>query len=474
MSKQTAPAVPGRRSQRRPVSRRLGAGIALGLGIALAVGGAPLAAQADTTHTVSGTIYDAYGQPMNWTYVWAYHPGGTVGGDFGSDFSLSGIVSGAVTLNAGDHFAGSQSDPDKIVLPLTVGSTDVSGLVLVHQSGTMPTPTNTASISIQGQLRVGQTLTLSEAPDYTDVPGVVGFNGDRHYYWSCGATRLDDSDAPSYTLTAADAGCEMGITVISHPTALVTPSAGGFGLVTYSATRPGAVAPGLELGQPTLARPGGSTVTLPRSSRIGILFNLTFTGTAPSASVSYEMETSAGVLPPTVVLDRNALIPARYLKRPMLQGSPVYPGAVGVQFDAVPGTTPGRYRVVVPVTQLRDGVGQATKSGSATLVLKANTAYSKAGTSAKRAARSSGGYAVSVVARGYQAGATVAVYDKRSGQPYRRVGSATLKASGSKASAVVAVSKKYVTKGGHRYYVKVGAAKFAPSYQLPSAAYAKR
>ena len=448
-------------------SSALLAAAALAVGLVSAV---PVAAQAVTTHTVSGTIYDAYGgQPESpWYYVKAMHPGGSVGDDVGSSFTTGPLVPGSVTLWIGDHAAGSETDPNKIVYPFTLGDADVAGLVFVYEAaGTMPQPTNAGGIALQGQLLPGQTLSLNQQPQYAGTPGVVDFNGDRHYIWWCGETRIDGANGASYTLTAADVGCTIEVTVVAHPTATVAPAAGQFGTPTFTVTATAAVSAPAVFGDPTVT--GTASATAPVRGVSSRMLALSFTGTThdENPSVSYTLSDGQERVPLPVLLMKNPGMTGAAVRPPVLEPgtAPVQPGVRGVAVALASGTTPGRYRVDVPVTRwlydpLANTSTPTTKVAGHVLTVSANPAVSKAKTSLKRGART-----VAVSAPAYQSGATVILYDRTRGHGYQKVGTAKLKASGSMSKASIRISKKHNRVGAHRFYVRIGAVPFSPKYQ---------
>lgn len=129
--------------------------------------------------------------------------------------------------------------------------------------------------------------------------------------------------------------------------------------------------------------------------------------------------------------------------------------------------TPGRYQVIVPVTQFEGNSGLATKVTAHHIDVRANTATSRATSAAGATARPGRAFTMWVNAPAYQSGATVTAYVKLKGRSsYRKAASGvTLSAVRGGSKANIRIPSTY-SKSGARFLVKVSAAPYAPAYQL--------
>lgn len=131
--------------------------------------------------------------------------------------------------------------------------------------------------------------------------------------------------------------------------------------------------------------------------------------------------------------------------------------------------TPGRYQLIVPATQFDGTTPVATKVTTRTFPVNANTATSRANSSAGPTTRTDRAFTLWVNAPDYQAGATATAYVKLKGQSSYRKAATGVALTGAKgvSRANIRIPSKY-SKSGARFLVKVSAAPYAPGYQIPA------
>ncbi|CAG7617338.1 hypothetical protein ACFPZL_11870 [Leucobacter soli] len=218
-----------------------------------------------------------------------------------------------------------------------------------------------------------------------------------------------------------------------------------------------------------------SKITLPKTSSKKVKFTTTITG--PAGTHTYRFSDASFAGPKTKLISRNKKIKKSYVEDtfsvyPDDYSSTLAPGTYGFTGNIYSNiTTPGKYRVYVPVTQRAAGTytDLKTQTGTKDVILRANTGYSKSQTTAPSSGYLGRTWNVKVQAPYYQVGAKVSIYAKLKGKKkYKKVSSwKTLKSGNQfRSKATVKLSKKY-TKKGTRYYVKVKSAPYASGYNGP-------
>lgn len=208
--------------------------------------------------------------------------------------------------------------------------------------------------------------------------------------------------------------------------------------------------------------PSGSTTTRYKD------ITLKFDGPAASTSNRY-YNTFADYYGPKVASYKlNAGVKSTYLNKPSIEG---VSGQLNPAASSTPRlrvsqyTTPGKYKLNVPVTQ-RNGSTVVTQSGIAYITVNASTSISKQLTYASGSGRVGSTWSIKVAAPDYQSGAKTAIYAKLKGQKsyHKATTATTLKASTSgKSRATLKLPGKY-TKKGTKFYVKVTSVSYAPGY----------
>ena len=243
----------------------------------------------------------------------------------------------------------------------------------------------------------------------------------------------------------------------------------------------GAAALVMGLGTPAMAAPpytapvisGPSAVTLPSSTVSKVNVSATFQGAAPTANLKYYWYDAAYAGPSLTLLARNSKIRSSYVSAAKYAytndySSTAVPGvATGINFSVNPYTTPGKYRLNLPVTQKGYNPSSTqTLFGYKEITVKANTSFSKKRTYATGSPKYGRAFKVKVNAPYYQVGAKVTAYVKLPGKKkYKKVTSGYLKSSNSSTSkASLKISSKY-NKNKARFYFKVSAAPYAGSYK---------
>lgn len=222
----------------------------------------------------------------------------------------------------------------------------------------------------------------------------------------------------------------------------------------------------------------GGSMTAPTSSSKPKKKNVKVTFNAPAAnSYRYYYMTDANYAGPKIKsAKRNKGIKTSYLSKPYVDGpltqiSPAH--ATKATISAYKYTSPGKYKVTVPVVQRSYyPTNTVVKSDSTYVTVKANTKTSKALTGLSGSARAGKTFPLTVKAPNYQAGAKVTVYYKAPGKKkYKKVSTGKLKAkNASYSKAKINISKKYNLGGkGGRVKVKVGGVTYAGGYTSASA-----
>lgn len=159
-----------------------------------------------------------------------------------------------------------------------------------------------------------------------------------------------------------------------------------------------------------------------------------------------------------------------YFSIPFTPQNPAKSSKVTAKIDKY--TTPGKYKIRIPVTEYNWNTGAInTKSGVTYLTVKANTKTSKQLTSFSGSGRAKKTFTVRVNAPDYQSGAKVTVYHKAPGKKkWKKVKTGKLKASNYSSKATLKISKKHNIAGkGGKVYVKVGGVSYAGGYKTKSA-----
>jgi len=241
-------------------------------------------------------------------------------------------------------------------------------------------------------------------------------------------------------------------------------AAGSAALVLGLSSAPAMAAGTFDTTPPTISAP--TSIYLPSSSSSKTIdFSVTITG--PGTPYSYKWGEAK-----TSMQARNDKIPGSYVKKTFS----LYPAVSGTQ---TPGTkpwtgnvyssitTPGKYRMSVPVTQYNGATALATKAAKNDIVIKASPTASRNNTSATGSGYIGHTWTMTVRAPYYQVGAYVAIYAKRSDQSsYHKATTAVRLANYTEYSsrAKLKLPGKY-TKKGTKFYVKVASAPYAPAYK---------
>lgn len=244
-----------------------------------------------------------------------------------------------------------------------------------------------------------------------------------------------------------------GAALVASPAALAAPAPGAFTT-------------------PTIGGLPGS-ITLPTSGAKEYSFTVSFSGTPSDGGYTDVNGDGAGLL--YYASDENfggptatpvSTVAKSYIYKPSLTSpSTIVPGTSGgFKLRVSYYTTPGVYRVSVPVTQRYYPSIKTTRWATVQITINANAKASKATTSYYAPSWKVGKTAkVSVSTNEYQNGAKVTLYYKKNGtKKYKAVVSGKLKKSGSYSK--VTLKTKKMTKSG-KVYLKVGKVKFAPSYK---------
>jgi len=247
--------------------------------------------------------------------------------------------------------------------------------------------------------------------------------------------------------------------LVAAPGASAAPAAGAFSTPTIS---------------------GLSTVTLPAKGSKDVAFKVSFSGTASDGPSAYSDTNGDGAWISYKAYDAN-FYGATIVKTASIAKKAVYKPYLYDTTNLVTGTnggfsirvyyftTPGVYRVTVPVTQVYYPAagGASTKTTRTAVVsftVKANTKYSRAGTRLTSPGWRTGQTAkLTVTAPEYQAGGKVTLYIKKHGKKkYAKSVSGKLKRKGS--SSKVTLKKKGLS-SGDKIYFKIGKVKYAAAYK---------
>lgn len=236
------------------------------------------------------------------------------------------------------------------------------------------------------------------------------------------------------------------------------------------AVAPGTRAVSSQFGNLKLTGPGKAT--LPRKSDKNVKLKLTFNGPAvrtSSPAINYYVKN-----PVVKMVGKNKkLKKSRVWSPPYLYRASTYADpskALAMRLSVYSNiTTPGKYKMAVPVEYYRSSPYTVTKKTvTKHITLRANTKYSKARTGFSGYAAAHKKFPVRIEAPGYQAGAKATVYFKANGsKKYKKVAVTRLKSKDKSYSrANTSIPAKYNAAGkGGRVYIKVGKVAYAGSYK---------
>ena len=278
----------------------------------------------------------------------------------------------------------------------------------------------------------------------------------------------------------------MRTTQIRHRSALLVAIFVGAALALSSlvvAAPANAVADSTSFSELSFVKPLASTVSLPSSGVKDATFSLKFTGTAVDSSdsngdsvyISYSPYTSTYT---SASISRVAsIVPAADVFAPRVHSYPtsstVAPNTnltytIRVSYY----TTPGVYRVSVPITQKASDYSTSpttttttTKWANATFTVTSNTKYSKSETYGGMTGKLRGKFTGTIYGPDYQKGAKFTVYYKAAGKKkFKKVATGKLSTyTGYSSKGSFTVKKGKITKKG-KWYVKVGGVKYAAGY----------
>ena len=252
-------------------------------------------------------------------------------------------------------------------------------------------------------------------------------------------------------------------------------AAGATALVLGLSSAPAMAVGTFDTNPPTISAP--TSTYLPASTSSSgkdVPFKVTFSG--PGAPYTYAWGDAK-----TSMVARNTKIKSSYVQKTFrlypVTYNPSTPGTcsfTGKIYGYI--TTPGKYRMSVPVIQKNGGTAVATHSAKKDIVVRSSPTFSKARTSVMASGIAGRTWNVPVTAPYYQVGAKAAIYAKLKGQKsYHKVTTARTLANYTSGSSktTLKLSGTY-TKTGTRLYVKVTSAPYAPGYQTASAVITRR
>ena len=230
------------------------------------------------------------------------------------------------------------------------------------------------------------------------------------------------------------------------------------------------------LGTPNADFPS-STTTPGSSSSKTVGGKVKFTGTAGNSNYRYYLYESNYSIPRPSIQKRNKGVKASNVAAPYLNSasSALAPNVNNtISLSVYRYTTPGQYRIKVPVTERRytgSGYVSQTKTDRTELInINANPLTSKSLTSFSGYSNRDRSFNMTVRAPDYQRGASIRVYYKKSGSSsYKKVATKSLKTSSYNSRASFKISKSYKLRPGGSIYVKIGSVTYAPSYKTGSA-----
>lgn len=239
----------------------------------------------------------------------------------------------------------------------------------------------------------------------------------------------------------------------------------------------GLVTPAIAAGTFDTSTPvidGPSSVVLPKSGIKDLTFTFQFEG--PGAP-----EYTYTASPKSSVVARNPRMRAAYV----VNGLEIHPGGEvepGPPPYGVPAsvytavfvsasarlTTPGRYRISIPVTSSPDNV---TRVGTKDIVVRANTTISRAVSSPSwPSVRMGRTLPITLRVPYYQAGARVTAYFKAKGtRKWKKVGVGRVKNSNADTAKVRIKIRGKHTKRSGSFKFRVGSAPYAPGYTTKAA-----
>jgi len=255
-----------------------------------------------------------------------------------------------------------------------------------------------------------------------------------------------------------------------------TLAAAGATALVLSMSTPALAAENPTFGGLTVSNPG--TATVPSSAKgstkkISVKFNGPLPPADKTYQISYGMYEADFYGPKITLSKKNKKLSSKYVSLPYLSASssasPTANNALEVKLSRY--TTPGKYKITVPVTQHDRRVTPTkvtTLNSTKYLTVRANKKVSQSLTGLSGSGTLGKTWKVSMVAPAYQAGAKVTLYVKAKGKKkYKKVGATkTLKSSNSTYSKTskLKLPGKY-TKKGTKVYVKVKAVAYSGAYK---------
>jgi len=175
--------------------------------------------------------------------------------------------------------------------------------------------------------------------------------------------------------------------------------------------------------------------------------------------------------PSVTPLKWNSRVKTQYVSKPSYSSSstldPALNNAGSLRVSSY--TTPGRYRLAVPVTRSQSGT-VTVKTGTVDFTVTATGATSKARSYWPSSVFGRIGKTAKLRASfpDYLAGAKLRTYVKLKGKKkYKKVSTTTVRASGSLAKATIKIPGRYFKKGA-KFYTKVGSVPYASGYKGPT------
>lgn len=225
------------------------------------------------------------------------------------------------------------------------------------------------------------------------------------------------------------------------------------------------------LGTPNADFPSSTTTPSGTSPRV-VTGTVSFSGTVNS-NYGYYLRDAAGYLPRPSIVKKNKGVKSANVVRPYLDSRGLMAPGVknSVTVSVYRYTTPGKYRVAVPVSERAYGSWTGTKTDKTEyLTIRGNAKTSKSLTSFSGYSNRDRSFNMTVRAPDYQRGASIRVYYKKSGSSsYKKVATKSLKTSSYNSRASFKISKSYKLRPGGSIYVKIGSVTYAPSYKTGSA-----
>lgn len=213
--------------------------------------------------------------------------------------------------------------------------------------------------------------------------------------------------------------------------------------------------------------PSGSTA---REKSITIKFDGPFDSANPY-NIRYYNTFADYYGPKANIYKRNAGVTGKYVSKPYISGvsaamNPASSAKATMRIYST--TTPGKYKVYVPVTQ-RKGSAAVTKTAIKYINVNASPTVSKSLTRAPGYGKVGHTWKIKVTAPNYQSGAKAVLYAKKKGQSsYHKASSThTLKRTHNSKSYTYLYLKGSYAKKGTKYFVKVGKVTYAPAYHGP-------